>query len=124
MPQSPDDLLHLATLEGKLQIIRDRTRSVARGYRNGLYFWGEGGIGKSYSVLSELENLKAKFVLNNSRVTGRGLFDLLQDFPDLVHVLEDCESLFADRNPCGVLRSALWGQTNTQHCQLTFRTYV
>jgi hypothetical protein len=126
MPLSVDDLVHLEMLEGKLQIIRDRTRSVARGYRNGLNLWGEGGIGKSYSVLSELERLKADFVLNNSRLTGRGLFDLLQDFPDQVHVLEDCESLFADRNACGVLRSALWGQTNSQHGQerlVTWRTF-
>lgn len=126
MPLSHDDLKHLDMLEGKLQIIRDRTGSVAGGYRNGMYLWGEGGIGKSYSVLSELERLKADFVLNNSRLTGRGLFDLLQDFPDQIHVLEDCESIFAERNACGVLRSALWGQTNTQHGQerlVTWRTF-
>src|SRR5271170_7573998 len=108
MALSPNDLLHLEMLEGKLQIIRDRTGSVAGGYRNGLYLWGEGGIGKSYSVLSELERRKADFVLNNSRLTGRGLFDLLQEFPDQVHVLEDCEGIFNERNACGVLRSALW----------------
>jgi hypothetical protein len=46
--------------------------------------------------------------------------------PDQVHVLEDCEALFADKNACGVLRSALWGQTNTQHGQerlVTWRTF-
>lgn len=43
MPLSPDDLVHLDALESKLQIVRDRTHSVARGYRNGLYLWGEGG---------------------------------------------------------------------------------
>jgi len=120
-----DDLKHLEELEGKLQIIRDRTRSVALGYRNGLHLWGEGGIGKSYSVLSELDRLKADYVLNNSRLTGRGLFDLLMEYPDQVHVLEDCEPLFTDKNACGVLRSALWGRTNSQHRQerlVTWRT--
>jgi hypothetical protein len=110
MTLSPDDLIHLETLESKLQIVRDRTRSVARGYGNGLYLWGEGGISKSYSVLSELECLKADYVLNNSRLTGRGLFDLLQDFPDQVQVLEEAEPIFDDRNACGVIRSALWAR--------------
>jgi hypothetical protein len=127
MALSADDLKHLETLEGKLQIVRDRTRSVVRGYRNGLHLWGEGGIGKSYSVLSELDRLKADYVLINSRLTGRGLFDLLKEYPDQVHLLEDCEPLFADKNACGVLRSALWGQTNAQHRQervVTWRTFL
>ena len=50
MALSADDRQHFDTLEGKLQIIHDRTRSVARGYHNGLQLWGERGIGKSYSV--------------------------------------------------------------------------
>lgn len=126
MPLSAEDRKHLESLEGKLQIVRDRTRSVARDYRSGLHLWGEGGIGKSYSVLSELDMLKADYVLNNSRLTGRALFDLLLEYPDQIHVIEDCEPLFADRNACGVLRSALWGQSNTQHGQerlVTWRTF-
>jgi hypothetical protein len=126
MALAADDVMHLDSLEDKLQIVRDRTKSVVRGYRNGLHLWGEGGIGKSYSVLSELERLKADYVLHNSRLTGRGLFDLLREHPDQVHVLEDCEPLFADKNACGVLRSALWGQTNAQHRQerpVTWRTF-
>ena len=120
MPLSESQLASLRNLEGKLQIVRDRTRSVALGYRNGLHLWGEGGIGKSYAVLTELDRLRQSYVLNNSRLTGRGLFDLLMEFPYHVHVLEDCESIFADKNACGVLRSALWGQMNTQHGQDRF----
>jgi hypothetical protein len=37
MPLSPSDQKHLETLEGKVQIIRDRTRSVALDYRTGMY---------------------------------------------------------------------------------------
>ncbi len=126
MALSPNDQKYLDLLEAKLQIIRDRTRSVARGYRNGLHLWGEGGIGKSYAVLSELDVLKADYALHNSRLTGRGLYDLLMEYPSILHVLEDCEQLFRDGNACGVLRSALWGQTNTQHGQdrpVSWRTF-
>src|SRR5262249_8608173 len=58
---------------------------------------------------------------------GRGLFDLLQEFPTKLHLLEDCEPLFADRNALGVLRSALWGQLNAQGRQVrpvTWRTFA
>jgi hypothetical protein len=57
-----------------------------------------------------LDNLEADYKVHNSRMTGRGLFDALCDFPDSVHVLEDMEALFDDRMAQGVLRSALWGQ--------------
>lgn len=126
MALSQTDHMYLEALETKLQIVRDRTRSVARRYRNGMYLWGEGGIGKSYSVISELDRLKIDYILTNSRLTGRGLFDLLGEFPTHVHLLEDCESLFRDPNACGVLRSALWGQTNTEHGQdrrVSWRTF-
>jgi hypothetical protein len=127
MALSPSDQKHLETLEGKVQIIRDRTRSVALGYRTGMYLWGEGGIGKSYSVISTLDQLNADYLLNNSRLTGRGLFDLLREYPAKLHLLEDCEPLFGDRHALGVLRSALWGQTNAQHRQVrtvTWRTFA
>lgn len=101
----------LASLEEKTQLLRDRTRGVAEGYANGLYAWGEGGTSKSYTVEQTLKDAGKPYKLSNSRVTGRGLFDLLKLHPDLVHVLEDAETLFADRNSFGVLRGALWGQT-------------
>jgi hypothetical protein len=114
---------HLETLEGKILVIRDRTRSVALGYRTGLYLWGEGGIGKSYSVISTLDRLNADYLLNNSRLTGRGLFDLLMEYPTKLHLLEDCEPLFKDRNALGVLRSALWGQVDAQDRQVRTVTW-
>ena len=117
MALSREDQLHLDSLQRKLQIVRDRTRSVAKGYRNGLHLWGEGGIGKSYSVLSELDHVTANYVLHNSRITGRALFDTLKEYPDQVHVIEDCEPLFGDHNARCVLRSAMWGQMNTEHRQ-------
>ena len=105
---SDEDLLE--SLEHKLQLIRDRVQGVAEGYGNGFFLWGEGGTSKSFTVEETLRKLGKAFKLTNSRVTGRGLFKLLCEFPDVVHVLEDVETLFRDRNAHGVLRSALWGQ--------------
>src|SRR5262245_3875243 len=91
----------LDSLETKLRLICDRVRSVAGGYAAGLYLWGEGGTSKSYTVEETLKEVKKPYKLSNSRRTGKGLFTLLGDFPDGIHVLEDVETLFADKNALG-----------------------
>ena len=106
----PEDVLLLAALDSKMAVVRDRTRSVALRYTTGFFLYGDGGVGKSFAVLNELDRLKADYKLHNSRMTGRGLFDALCDFPESIHVLEDMEAIFDDRMAQGVLRSALWGQ--------------
>jgi hypothetical protein len=107
----------LESLDHKLQTIRDRVTGVAEGWHNGFFLWGEGGTSKSFTVEETLSGLGKAFKLTNSRLTGRGLFDLLRDFPDAVHILEDIETLFADKNSFGVLRSALWGQAGDDGLQ-------
>lgn len=108
--EHPENKNHLASLESKLQLVRDRTRAVVLGFSTGFFLFGNGGTGKSYTVLKELERLQANFKLFNSRMTGRGLYNSLERFPDAVHVLEDMEQIQRDRGAQGVLRSALWGQ--------------
>ena len=105
-----EDVKHLKDLDAKMAIVRDRTGSVALRYTTGFFLYGEGGVGKSYSVLKELERLKVDYKLHNSRMTGRGLFDVLAKHPDSTHVLAAMEQMFTERNAQGVLRSALWGQ--------------
>jgi hypothetical protein len=105
---SEKDKEHLATLERQMTLVRDYTRGVAEGWHTGFYVWGEGGIGKSWTVLDELNRLNVPFHLTNSRLTGKGLFELLEERPEHVHVLEDVERLCRDSNAAGVLRSALW----------------
>jgi len=107
---SDEDRRHLESLERKLQLVRDRTGGVARGLHTGLHVFGDPGVGKTYTVLEELERLQTPHRLTNSRITGRALFDLLARHPEEIHVLDDVESLTRDVNGAGVLRAALWGQ--------------
>lgn len=112
IPQPDADLEArlLESLEHKLQVIRDRVQGVAEGYATGFLLWGEGGTSKSYTVEQTLQHVGAHYRLTNSRVTGKGLYLALKKFPDAVHVVEDAETMFRDKNAHGVLRSALWGQ--------------
>lgn len=98
---------HLDSLEKKLQLVRDFTTKVAHGYAPGLFVWGSGGIGKSYTVVRQLDELEANHKTLNSRVTGWGLFCHLEKFPGHVTLIEDAESMYRDPRAIGVLRSAL-----------------
>jgi hypothetical protein len=83
---------------------------VVTGRTTGLYVWGPGGTGKSYTVVNTLREQQANYRLHNSRMDGRGLFTALERDPDATHILEDCEGMMKNRNVRGLLRSALWGQ--------------
>jgi hypothetical protein len=100
----------LASLEKKLQMVRDLVTAVALGFKTGFYLYGSGGCGKSFTVLRQLEALQVGYKLFNSRMTGKGLFKALEQAPDALHVLEDMERLTRDPDAQGVLRSALWAQ--------------
>jgi hypothetical protein len=107
---SEEDRRHLLTLMPKLTLIRDHVRKAVRGLATGLYLFGPGGCGKSFTVTDELDAEKAVYHVHNSRITGRGLFDLLRRFPGDVHLIEDAETLVNDPQASGVLRSALDSQ--------------
>lgn len=98
------------SVEVKLDQIRDRVRGVVEKYSTGVYIWGPGGMSKTYTVTETLEKCRRPYLVTNSRLTGLGLFDLLDSRPDSIHVLDDVETLFADKNAQGVLRAALWSQ--------------
>ena len=118
---STNDLKHLNNLEKKFQVVRDRTAAVARGYSTGLFVHGNGGVGKSYTVLQELDRLEASYIVHNSRMTGKGLFNALEQSPEAIHVLEDMETITHDKAAQGVLRSACWGQTTDRDQRLMVR---
>src|SRR3974390_1830623 len=86
----------LASLEKKLQLVRDLVTAVAKGFKTGLFLYGSGGVGKSYTVLRKLQQLEASYQLFNVRMTGRRLFKVLQAAPDAIHVLEDMERITKD----------------------------
>ena len=114
-----EDAENLERLERKLALIRDRVRSVALKYNTGFFLFGAGGSGKSHAVRGELDSLGTRWILHNSDMSGPGLFDMLHDLPEHVHLLEDMEQLYADKKAVGYLRSATWGDANMQNRVIT-----
>jgi hypothetical protein len=108
---SKAELEHLHTLEEKFRYVRNAVQGVVCDYHTGFFLWGAGGVGKSFCIAQELQRLRAKYVLHNSRLTGRGLVDALERAPSDLHVIEDAETMMGDRRAWGVLRSALHSQS-------------
>jgi hypothetical protein len=108
----------LVQLERKLQVHRDRVAGVAKGYYGGYLNTGRGGTGKSYAAIETLEKSGAPYVLHNSHLTPRGLFDELALNPSAVHVVEDAEEGLHNRVTLGILRSATWGSRRNREGRL------
>jgi hypothetical protein len=105
-----DDAKHLASLEKKMQLVRDRVTAVVKGYATGYYLYGAGGTGKGYAVTQHLDALKANWRLFNSRITAKGLFQVLAREPAKIHLLDDIERITKDHDAQSLLRAALWAQ--------------
>jgi hypothetical protein len=100
---------HVKSLEVQLDLIRDRVQGVVRHYYFGLMVHGGGGTSKSFTIAKKLEDLGASYKLTNSRISGKGFFELLRDHPKCTHVIEDAEGIFQDKGILGILRSSTWG---------------
>jgi hypothetical protein len=72
------DRMALASLDRRLCLIDDRVTGVVRGFQTGLYLCGAGGLGKSYSVFRQLQELECDFRAFNARMTALGLFNALE----------------------------------------------
>jgi hypothetical protein len=101
--------------DARLQVVRDHTLMVADGSATGFYVHGPGGVGKTHTITCELKRTRTPYKIWNTRMTGLGLFEALEQFPEDVHVLEDMEGIFRSRAAASVLRSALWsGEADRQ----------
>jgi hypothetical protein len=118
-----DDLKHLANYERKLQLVKDQTTLCARGYWNGLYVHGSGGIGKSYAILTQLDALGIRPILHNTRLSGPAFFNSIERHSRELHVIEDVEQIFLERTTMSLVRSALWGQKDKKGRQRRIVTY-
>jgi len=120
---SEADLKTLENYERKLQLVKDQTTLCARGYWSGLYVYGAGGIGKSYTILARLDELGVKPVLHNTRLSGPTFFNSLEKHPSGMHVIEDVETIFMERTNMNLVRSACWGQKDKKGKQRRIVTY-
>jgi hypothetical protein len=84
----------LKEVESQFSIMRDRLRSVTTGNSNGMYVFGPPGISKTYTVVNFLNDNSIPFEHVLGHLTGSALFDVLEEKPDGVIVLDDVSNIF------------------------------
>jgi hypothetical protein len=90
-------------------VLRDITLGCIRGIHTGANFDGPPGSGKSHVILNTLRERRADWRLHQ-RVTAKPLYLELEKHPSAVHVIDDCEQLFAEKSALTLIRSALGGE--------------
>ena len=99
------------SLEKKQRLLAHHVRLVARRVTYGLFCAGPGGLGKSKTISETLAAEGIEPVLLNSHVTPLMLYRTLFEYrKGRVLWLDDCDSIYANLQVLGLLRSALWGQ--------------
>ena len=63
-------------------------------------------------MLATLKEEGLKPLVLNGHITPLSLYTNLYERPDSILFLDDCDSLFRNLPALGILRSALWGETN------------
>jgi hypothetical protein len=97
-------------LERQLGVVRDRVRGVASHGLPGFYLYGRAGTSKTYTVRTTLASLNCEYVYHAGHLTPIGLFELLEENPTKVIVLDDVASIFDQPKALSILLAALGKQ--------------
>ncbi len=140
---SATDRALLDSFAFKTKEVKAFTLACIKGLQTGLGLFGPGGTGKSYSVREVFEEngieevepdspgddddegeggggdlpiLDYKLhIVHQGRVTPKGLVTKMKKYPQSIHLIEDAETMFDDKNCWGVLRMSLHSQDHSQH---------
>jgi hypothetical protein len=98
----------LAELTCQQAVMQDFVRSVALQYALGGYFWGPPRMGKTRIIREVLETeIREPYVYKRGNLAPMGLFDLLDQHPDEVIVLDDLLTIYRSEVGLQLLLAAL-----------------
>ena len=97
----------LENLHRQQSLIKDRIRAVVYREANGVYLHGRPGSSKTYLVRTTLDSLDQRYAYSNGHLTPVGLFDLIEENPQSVIVLDDVSAIFEQPKALQILLAAL-----------------
>lgn len=92
----------------KIKLLHNYLDMTTKGYNNSLIIVGRAGLGKTYSTLNILKELKSPFAYKSGYTTPLGLYKWLYEHKDSVVVLDDLEGLMTNESAIALLKTALW----------------
>lgn len=93
----------------KLETLQEYVKMIANGYVNCLFVFGEGGIGKTETILRTLEEEKTETVYLNGVVTPLELYNMLYEHNDKLIVFDDIEGVLDNHRAVSFLKAATYG---------------
>jgi len=98
-------------INSRFQFLEQLVRMTINGTAVSLVVTGEGGLGKTYTVLEQMQ--RKHLVENNQYVhikgyaTARGLYRTLYENCDKICIFDDCDSILEDKVALNLLKGAL-----------------
>lgn len=89
------------------EAMRYNTFQVASGVSNSLLITGIPGVGKSFEVLSALDEMNADYITIKGGITTAGLFETLFLNRDKLILFDDCDDVFSDEGSINILKAVL-----------------
>jgi len=93
----------------KLGVLEEFVRMIAKGDMNCLFVFGEGGVGKTETILRTLETEDVQAVYLNGVVTPLELYHLLYEHNGKLIVLDDIEGVLNNPRAVAFLKAATYG---------------
>jgi len=94
------------------QVPRDLIDMAIRGFATGLIFHGKGGLGKSFTTVTECKEKcpkrGRKYVYHAGYMSGKQSYEYLKRYNGCVIILDDLVDLLADNRAISMLNAALW----------------
>lgn len=94
----------------KFEFLYKLTGMVVDGWTPSLIVTGEGGLGKTHSVLSVVKEKglgEYQYTVIKGYSTARGLYNTLYDNNGKLVIFDDCDSVLEDKVTINILKSAL-----------------
>jgi len=102
----------LASYEKKISLIRRMTEGITTSNVRGLVISGTPGIGKSFNVLSKLDELKGpnklQVLISKGHVTPYQVYKMMHDHsgPECILVFDDCDDVLDNTQSLNLLKAA------------------
>lgn len=94
------DLHHFSSYKQKQQTVIDRVTGIVNRRHNGLYVWGDTGVGKTWNIEETLKAAQERGIRSFKKLAGKctplGLFELARDFADAILFVDDDPTLVKD----------------------------
>ena len=98
------------TINQKFDILNNLTSMVINDFTPSLVIVGQGGLGKTHSVIQTIESCDLSsedYIFFKGYSTARGLYNALYDNNGKLIVFDDCDSILEDKVAINILKSAL-----------------